>query len=782
MLQERAVLSATVHPNPNHPITQLAQDLLREREQCSIPKVYDHGTWSGSWAMPSRTDFERFQGIASIRHSHDCELTAMLAQKAGRKEMNWKNMTAHDQSQFQAALDKHWKIWLENEAVEVLTLDESTAVLQRLLKSGQAEHVLQLRTILTDKNDGLRTATNPLPLEASARLIAPGFKDAALLEGQLRTDAPTGSRNAQTLLCLYAGANPSWHLSVADVRSAFLKGKPYVGRELYVRLPDGSKGPIISGADIKQLASVKKGIFGLADAPREWYLRLSECLLEEGWNFSLVDGAFCVLRNSTGKVCGLIVCHVDDLLFTGDEAAMASLMRIGDTLGFGKVEHENFVWCGKRFRREVDGTVRVSMKHYHENLKPVIVSKNRRCDLLSPLSPVESSQLKAMNGSLQWLVAQLRWDLGFRVSSLAGETGKPTVGSLLRGNAIIADAKASSDFEITYGPMDLENGGILVVTDSALGNVNVEGHHVGDKDDQTHSQATYLIGYCDPGILDGKTGRFVPLDGRSHRLPRVTRSSYGGETMSFEEGVDAGQLLRGMLAELRGHPMNTTKHSQAGMDSVPCMCVVDAKDVHDKISKDTASWGSMKSMAYTIAGLKQMFRRPNMSLRWTATENMFVDAGTKDMDSSHYAKILQSGLWSVTYCSTFIKAKKTQAVSTREIDLEVLPGEIVKSRVVYRELLGLAEKTGWLNDHPLGKVQIARNAASFRTSEPRHSPVDFPIRNSYAMYNFSGAKHWRQIECNQRISNLANSHAGLPGNARAAVLVTVFSAQALPLS
>ena len=145
--------------------------------------------------------------------------------------------------------------------------------------------------------------------------------------------------------------------------------------------------------------------------------------------------------------------------------------------------------------------------------------------------------------------------------------------------------------------MNLDEGGILVVTDSALGNVNAAGHHVGDKEDQVHSQATYLVGYCDPEVLQGKTGRFVPLDGRSHRLPRVTRSSYGGETMSFEEGVEAGQLLRGMIAELRGHPMNSTQQSQAGLDSTPCLCVVDAKDVHDKITKDTASWGSMKSMA-----------------------------------------------------------------------------------------------------------------------------------------------------------------------------------------
>ena len=60
-----------------------------------------------------------------------------------------------------------------------------------------------------------------------------------------------------------------------------------------------------------------------------------------------------------------------------------------------------------------------------------------------------------------------------------------------------------------------------------------------------------------------------------------------------------------------------------------CTTVVDAKDVHDKGNSDTSSFGSQKSLAFTIAWMRSVLRRPNTALKWTATENMWVEAGTE---------------------------------------------------------------------------------------------------------------------------------------------------------
>ena len=44
---------------------------------------------------------------------------------------------------------------------------------------------------------------------------------------------------------------------------------------------------------------------------------------------------------------------------------------------------------------------------------------------------------------MQWLVAQLRVDLGDLVSALQAETKDPTVKSLFMANDVVAEAKAS---------------------------------------------------------------------------------------------------------------------------------------------------------------------------------------------------------------------------------------------------------------------------------------------------------------------------------------------------
>ena len=82
----------------------------------------------------------------------------------------------------------------------------------------------------------------------------------------------------------------------------------------------------------------------------------------------------------------------------------------------------------------------------------------------------------------------------------------------------------------------------------------------------------------------------------------------------------------------------------ASTDSIGLTVVTDAKDVYDKGSSDTHSYGSQKSLAFTVAWIRGMLQRASTSLRWTSTENMFVDARTKDMDLAHVQRILDDRL------------------------------------------------------------------------------------------------------------------------------------------
>ena len=400
---------------------------------------------------------------------------------------------------------------------------------------------------------------------------------------------------------------------------------------------------------------------------------------EHQWIRSLVDAAmWCWWKSSSNgswTLEGIVVAHVDDLLFTGSAEAEKSLMAIGDELGFGSLDRNDFTWCGKRIRRHADGTVRLSMKEYHENLQEIVIPRHRKSELSSPLNAQEARQLRGVLGSLQWLVAQIRFDMSFGVSTLQGES-PPTVNTLVRANALVREFKRNPHYELVFRPVDYRSSGIVAISDAALGNVKINGSNEGAVTEKVYSQACYFILLADQNLLSGKQGSFNIIDARSHRIPRVCRSTYGAETLAAEESMDVGQLCRGFLATIRGFKMDG-RNVDASLYSIQMTAVVDAKDVHDKGNSDTPSYGSMKSMAFSIAWMRSVLRKPQTCLKWTATDNMWIDGGTKDMDLTHMRRIMTNGSWAITFNPEFVKqvTKARSSKPMKQIACAVIPGE-----------------------------------------------------------------------------------------------------------
>ena len=596
--------------------------------------------------------------LAQLSASDAPSISYMAQSKAGaRKELSWKQLSQQDKDEFTKAADKHWQQWLDLDAVEKLSAIEASQVRSKLLKERKQDLIMKLRWVLTDKNAPKRTADNPLGLEASARLVLPGYKDPAKMDGSLRCDAPTGTRISQHLLFTATASNKHWKLASADVRAAFLKGDPYMDREMYVT--PAEFGPVCTEwKSASGLYRVKKGVFGLADAPRQWYLRLCRCMKAHGWTMSFLDQACWYKWSPKGELQGMIVGHVDDLLFGGNDIARQSLDAIGKELGFGSLTENDFTWCGKRIQK-TDECVRVSMEAYHRNLSTTYVSQQRRKQGQdAPLTPREVRVFRAQCGSLQWLVAQLRVDLAFKVSTLQSELRNPTVGSLLRANSLITAARASAEFELTFRPINLASAGLVVVTDAALGNVNAEGSNLEPPQKKLHSQAGHLILMGDRDLCEGRTGTFNVLDFRSHRLGRICRSSFAAETYALEEGVDQCEVIRGQFAEMLGIDISGCRKSPELLQRVPVVAVTDAKDTHDKALSDTSTHGAQKSLAFSVGFLKQYFRQPATALRWVETENQLSDALTKDMEATWLCKTLDTGRWSISFCRETIRPKK----------------------------------------------------------------------------------------------------------------------------
>ena len=774
------VIKAELKKENLHPLRRAFLQAELDKQSPLNAEVPDHGTWHGKWSLPSRSEWLAHQKLGLSWPNGSQPDHEVQAVQANRKEFRWRTMSSEEKKAFAEAAEQAWSVWEENAAIEVLTQEESERVRRRLLANKEGSKILTPRYVFTDRHEGLRTALNPLPLKARARVIVPGYKD--IFSYSLRKDAPTGSRVSQHLLFTFTASHSTpttpreqkWRIMSADVKSAFLKGDAYVDgqRELFLENVKGEEPKLPFGSC---LAKIRKGVFGLSDAPRQWYLRLNKSLQAAGWERTVFDFA-CWLKWSDDrkKLRGIIISHVDDLLLGGDSTAQESLLTIGKELGFGSVEYDDFVYCGKRIQMKPDGAISVSVKAYHDNLSPVEIPLSRRKTPEAELSESERRQLRAVLGSLQWLVAQVRFDQGYSLSTLQGE--KPVIGTLQKANQLVKEFKRRPDFSLVFQALDLSKAGIMVVSDSSLGNVLREGGCEGDVLEKLYSQSAYFVIIGDHNLMNGREGCFNVVDARSHRLPRVCRSTYGAELMGVEEGMDMGIFCRGGLATFLGLPTGR-RDSLKVMEEIPMVSITDAKDTYDRGNSDCPTYGAQKSMAFAVAWVRQTLNGYNSSLKWTATANMWVDAGTKAMPLDHMQEILAKGKWSYVYHQDYVKQNPKKKTPEKIGMTAELPGEPLDERSqMFQFVLKLSGQPGW-HERPDMAVHVAYEAKSFRVPDGRFGANKYPVRSTFGKFDLEdGRSVWRQLEHGENLTELANRQKLLPRPA--GCLISLFMSQA----
>ena len=136
-----------------------------------------------------------------------------------------------------------------------------------------------------------------------ARFVARGFEEN---NKSLQTDSPTCSKESLRLLLCIISCH-SWRLHSLDVKSAFLQGAN-MEREVFIKPP--------KEANTTSLWRMLRCPYGLADAGRHWYLRLKDALIQAGMILSKFDQAL-FLWYLNGKLSGILICHVDDILYGG---------------------------------------------------------------------------------------------------------------------------------------------------------------------------------------------------------------------------------------------------------------------------------------------------------------------------------------------------------------------------------------------------------------------------------------------------------------------------------
>ncbi|CAI7859659.1 unnamed protein product, partial [Closterium sp. NIES-54] len=155
------------------------------------------------------------------------------------------------------------------------------------------------------------------PLAFKARYVARGFSQRQGVD-LFQTFSPTPKMTTLRVL-LHIAAQRDYELHSLDFSTAFLQGSLH--EEIWLRCPPGFTGSFPAGTQW----SLRRPVYGLRQAPREWHDTLRMTLDSLGFAPSTADPSL-FLRTDTTLSPFYVLVYVDDLVFaTADTEALAHM-------------------------------------------------------------------------------------------------------------------------------------------------------------------------------------------------------------------------------------------------------------------------------------------------------------------------------------------------------------------------------------------------------------------------------------------------------------------------
>lgn len=148
------------------------------------------------------------------------------------------------------------------------------------------------------------------------RLVAKGYTQ---VEGEDFNETFAPVAKMTTVRCLPSIAIArDWELHQMDVSNAFLHGD--LEEEVYMQAPEGYKVPKEG-----MVCRLKKSLYGLRQASRNWYSKLSQAPLEYGFQESHTDhNLFTYSSDSTFMA---VLVYVDDLVIAGNNSQVCTSIK-----------------------------------------------------------------------------------------------------------------------------------------------------------------------------------------------------------------------------------------------------------------------------------------------------------------------------------------------------------------------------------------------------------------------------------------------------------------------
>ena len=413
-----------------------------------------------------------------------------------------------------------------------------------LVPRPQGVNIVGCRDVLAEKKDA-----QGVTVRYKVRFVAQGYSQ---VEGKDyfadETFSPVVKLTTLRLL-LAEAASRDWEVHQMDVETAYLYGE--LQEEVYMSQPPGFE----EHGKEDWVCRLHKGLYGLKQAARQWYLKLHEALTSIGFERSTADQGLYSLRWA-GEELHLAV-YVDDfgLFASGVKILSEVKARIASAFTVKDLGEMRFCLGIEVVRDRAQRTLQISQRPYVEHLAakyhmtsphPVAIPLDPSLVLRKAQSPQTEDERREMAGvpyaqllgGLLWVMLVTRPDLSFavvRLAQFAACPGKTHWSALKRVLAYLVTTKG---WALTYGAGEKSGSTFEVYSDADYASADVDGRR---------SHSAYV------SMLNGGA-----ISWASKKQESVVLSTCEAEYVALAHAVKETIWLRSVLASLRVLPPGPT--------------------------------------------------------------------------------------------------------------------------------------------------------------------------------------------------------------------------------
>lgn len=570
----------------------IARDRPR-REKAGVP--HKDRTDNNVYDDPARAD-NQMDKDGNLREAETILAFLAAAQyKAGLPQSHKEAMRSPDAGK-----------WREAEKSEFESLMENKTWV--LVPRPKGRHVVSNRWVYDIKHDG----------RYKARLVAKGFTQ-VWGEDYHETFSPVARFESIRYLLAHA-ALEDWDIESMDVKTAFLNGD--LDEEIYMEQPEGW---VIPGKE-DHVCLLKKAIYGLKQASRQWNAKIHQSLLDLGFTRTYSDAGIYVYRRQGGDHVTIVVLYVDDLLLMGNQSShikhvKKALSKQYKMTDLGSVQR----FLGLRITRDRSTRmIDIDQEEYIQSVlerfqmadcKPSRTPLPAGAVLASadePASDQFRQRYQSLIGSLLYAMLGTRPDISFAVTRLSKFNANPSEAHMSYAKYVLRYLQGTKAYRLRY--KGASNDGLISYSDSDWAE---------DRDDR-HSTSGFVF------LMAGGA-----ISWASRRQPTISLSSTEAEYKAASDTCRQLIWLRTFGDELgddltRPTPMCLDNQGSIFLSVNP---VVDRRTKHIEIR-------------YHF--IREQVESGSVEIFYVATADQLADSLTKNVPYSILAKFVDEiGLVSV---------------------------------------------------------------------------------------------------------------------------------------